>query len=263
MSRLCFEIIPDIFHIEQSMKLEEEYGVKFEYNDFMMPHILDQEQECRNRIEFYKKLDRDCSMDTLHGAFLDVTVHSSDAQIRKVSEKRVYQSMQIAEELGVRGVVFHTGLIPNFRTEFYTRQWLEMNVEFWSKVLKDFPQQEIYMENMFDEEAERSIMLGKALESETRFGLCLDYAHVMAFGRCQDAKSWFCQAVPYVKHMHINDNDLKDDLHLAVGDGQIDWTKLKDLLEEYSAETSVLVEVSDYEGQKKSLEYLRNKNLLK
>lgn len=262
MDKLLFEIIPNLHHIEQSLELAEIYDVGFEYNDFMMPHILDQEQVCRDRILFYKNLGRNRSQDTLHGAFLDIVLHSTDDLIRKVSEKRVYQTMQIAEELGVRGVVFHTGLIGNFHAGYYTERWLDLNVKFWMKTLEDFPHTEVYLENMFDEEADRCIMLAEAMASEPKFGLCLDYAHAMAFGRRQDGDSWFRQAAPYVKHMHINDNDLKDDLHLPVGDGCIDWTQFASLLEECRPKASVLVEVSKYSAQKKSLEYLRAMGLV-
>ena len=52
-------------------------------------------------------------------AFLDVAIHSQDDKIRKVSEERIHQSLTIAQELGIRGVVFHANLIAGFYSEFY------------------------------------------------------------------------------------------------------------------------------------------------
>lgn len=260
---MLFEIIPDIHNIEQSMELSLEYGVAFEYNDFMMPHVLDREEECERRICFYKNLERDRTEDTLHGAFLDIVIHSTDSLIREASETRVYQSMRIAEALGVRGVVFHTGLIAHFHASYYEERWLDKNVRFWTKVLKDFPDQEIYIENMFEENGRLCKALGEAMKEEPRFGLCLDYAHASAFGDPGEIDRWFRQVAPYVRHMHINDNDLQDDLHLAVGDGRIGWKQFEELLSESRIQASVLIEVKGYEAQKKSLEYLRRLGILK
>ena len=56
--------------------------------------------------------------------------------------------------------------------------------------------------------------------------------------------------------LHINDNDGLQDLHLAVGDGKIDWSVLenKDLIER---DPSVLIEVSGKEKLENSLKTLR------
>ena len=109
-----YEIIPDSSNIRRSLDLAEKYGAVFEYNDFMLPGYLDDRAECRRKLIFYKSLGRDCSNDTLHGAFIDISVHSEDSLIRKVSRFRVRQSLEIAQEMGVRGVIFHTGLLASF-----------------------------------------------------------------------------------------------------------------------------------------------------
>lgn len=260
--RIFFEIIPNRKDIERSMELVLDYGVTFEYNDFMMPDVLDHLEECRKRIDFYKGLGRDRSRDTMHGAFLDITVHSTDSMIRRASRKRVYQSMEIADELGLRGVVFHTGLLANYHDETYESQWMEQNVEFWKEVLKDFPSLEIYMENMFEENPVMCRRIGEAMAMEDRFGICLDYAHASAFGRDCETAGWLCELSPHIKHMHINDNDLQRDLHLPVGAGQIDWVQYGQMLEECQVLASVLIETEGYDAQKKSLEYLKKKGIL-
>ena len=139
MKDRILEIIPDRNDIERTLKLAEEYGAVFEYNDFMVPPQTEDADKRRETVAFYRSLGRDLSQDTLHGAFLDITVHSQDPWIRRVSGKRIYQSMETAEELGVRGVVFHTGLLRDYREKSYLENWLETNAAFWEKVLEDFP----------------------------------------------------------------------------------------------------------------------------
>ncbi len=262
MKKGIIGIIPDVCDIKRTMKLAEEYGAVFEYNDFMLPQQLDQTDECRKKVDFYRKLDRDRSEDTLHGAFLDITVHSQDAMIREISRKRIYQSLRIAEDLEIRGVVFHTELIANYHSPSYRERWLEKNTEFWSRALEDFPGLEIYMENMFDEDEKSMAELGRVMESNKRFGICLDYAHAAVFGTDIPLDCWVRELAPYIRHMHINDNDLKDDLHLPVGQGKIDWQQFHDLTERYQINASILLEINGYQAQKESLEYIRENHIL-
>ena len=262
MKDRILEIIPDRNDIERILKLAEEYGAVFEYNDFMVPPQTEDADKRRETVAFYRSLGRDLSQDTLHGAFLDITVHSQDPWIRRVSGKRIYQSMETAEELGVRGVVFHTGLLRDYREESYLENWLETNAAFWEKVLEDFPGREIYLENMFEADGECLARLGRRMASFGRFGICLDYAHAAAFGNAEDLAGWVEQTAPYIRHMHINDNNLKDDLHLPVGRGRIDWQQFRNLVEKYQVNASVLLEVKGFEAQKESLEYIRKNHIL-
>ncbi|MEI3189610.1 MAG: TIM barrel protein [Lachnospiraceae bacterium] len=161
-------------------------------------------------------MGRDCSNDTLHGAFIDISVHSEDSLIRKVSRFRVRQSMEIAQEMGVRGVVFHTGLLASFNDEKYRESWLEANVEFWTDILEEYKNQSVYMENMFDWNSRELVQLTKAMRNSDRFGICFDYAHAAVFGQEDSPEIWFQETAPYIRHMHINDNDLVKDMHLPL-----------------------------------------------
>ena len=251
----AIHLIPDPERLDQSAALAEEYGAFFEYNDFYEPAVLDDPAECARRIRRYEALGRDRSLDTVHGAFLDVTVHSSDPRIRRVSEQRVRQSMDIARSLGVRGIVFHTGTIPNFRSGYYSRGWLERNHAFWTEICGEYPELEVLMENMFDMEYTLLASLSPLMAGSKNFGVCLDYAHARVFGG--DPDQWLMALAPYVRHMHINDNDGLDDQHRAVGDGVIDWQRFDRCVSKAGIRPSVLVETRSLELQRKSLQFMQ------
>ncbi len=249
-------LIPDIQNLERSVKLSKQYGAYFEYNDFFLPQVLDDKEEVEKRIKIYKALDRDRSKDTLHGVFLDITIHSMDDKIRSVSEERIRQVLCIAEELEIRGVVFHANLIPGYYSEIYLQGWLDASVSFWKKMLIEYPSLEIYIENMFEDRVEDIKKLAEAMENEPRFGICLDYAHLMLYGK--DKKDWVKELAPYIRHCHINDNDLYDDRHWEVGKGELDWSLFDKKMKENHIETSVLIEVRDLDIWKNSAEFLKN-----
>lgn len=250
-------MIPEREHLAESLQLSAETGAYFEYNDFFSPRVLDDPAETERIVSLYRAQPRDRSRDLLHGAFLDVTVHSEDAQIRRVSALRVHQSMEIAEALGVRGVVFHTNFIPNFRQNAYQTHWLEENARFWRTVLAEYPHKEILLENMFDETPAMLCALAEAMRAEDRFGVCLDYAHAAVFGGADRLAEWTKTLLPYTRHMHINDNDLQSDLHQAVGAGQIRWADFDRYMRAGDASCSVLVEVRGTEAARASLDFLR------
>lgn len=255
MQQKCkFLIIPKLDELQKSLELVQEYGFGFEYNDFFIPDVMDDEKLTDGIIGSYKshKLPEYC---TMHGAFFDVLVFSSDKKIRKISEERIVTSLDIARKIGARGVVFHTNHNPDLTSEVYAEGWLDSNESFWRRVLPKYPDLEIYMENMFDRTPDMLCGIAKRLSDMPNFGVCFDYAHAAVYG--SDIDGWVEAVSPYVRHIHINDNDLENDLHLAVGDGKIDWGHFKACFEEkLSSAKTVLIETSSIENQRRSAEFL-------
>ena len=64
MKDRILEIIPDRNDIERILKLAEEYGAVFEYNDFMVPPQTEDADKRRETVAFYRSLGRDLSQDT-------------------------------------------------------------------------------------------------------------------------------------------------------------------------------------------------------
>ena len=253
-------LIPDRADLEESIKFIEEQNCACEYNDFFLANILDDQKKQMEIIESYAKVRSDFSKDTMHGACLDVTVHSSDAKIREVSQLRVRQSMDIAKEMGLRGVVFHTNRLYGFRDAVYLKNWKETNKRFFANICEAYPKQQIFMENMFDEAPDVLCGLAEEMTAYGNFGVCLDYAHATISDVA--AEEWMRMLAPYVRHMHVNDNDLKNDLHAAVGDGNIDWKAFEKELKEYQIDASILVEVNGKEKQERSLAFLKKNQIL-
>lgn len=258
MSR--FLIIPMINELEESVELAKEYGFGFEFNDFFIPDVLDDNALTEKLIEKYNAcgLPDHC---TLHGDFFDVLVFSDDREIRRISEMRIRQSLDIARMIGAKGVVFHTNSNPDLTAKLYIDHWISRNEAFWRKILSEYSDMNIYMENMFDDSPRLLAALAERLSDMDNFGVCFDYAHAVIYG--SDIDDWVDTLAPYVKHMHINDNDLKNDLHLAVGDGKIDWQHFKSVFEgKLSGAESVLIETSSIEKQRRSALFLRSLGLL-
>ncbi len=249
-------IIPDKQNIEACMALATQKGLGFEYNDFFLPSVLDSKVVLEATMNTYKSAGKLPDYCTLHGAFLDVVVFSDDPLIRQVSDKRVEQSIEIAIFMGAKSVIFHTNYVANFNLPTYENNWIKKNAEYWSEKLSKHKDINIYIENMFDVEPELLARLGEELKDEPRFGVCFDYAHANVFGDESKIEDWVTCLAPYVKHIHINDNDFLSDLHLPVGQGKLDWNKFREYYRKYFSMSSVLLEVTGYDKIVQSLEYI-------
>ena len=246
-------IIPEFGKREAFADLAEEYHAGFEYNDFFFPGVYEDETEVKRRISGYKALNRDRNKDTLHGAFLDVVVSSDDAFIAEYSKKRLHQSMEIGRELSVKGVVFHSGLVPGVTSQVYLNNWLKRQEEFYRKLCEEYPEITVYLENTQESSPQLLLPLIEQMSDCKNFKVCLDYAHAVISKT--PVQEWVSALKNHIVHMHVNDNDLQADLHLVPGEGKIDWHQYGRLTEGLS-EASVLVELGGLERQRQALEYL-------
>lgn len=249
-----FLIVSKADGLSEYGKIAAEYGVGYEYNDFFDPKVLDDAELQDSIINKYResKVPEYC---TMHGAFFDVIPFSYDSRIRAVSEERMIQSMEIARRIGAKAVVFHTNANPFLMLEKYIEQMVLATSEFVGKLLDEYRDINIYLENMFDSSPDILRKISERLVKYPNYGICFDYAHASISPTPIDV--WVESIGKYVRHIHINDNDLKNDLHLAVGTGKIDWERFRIYYYKYFRECTVLIETDSSANQVKSLKYIR------
>jgi len=256
-------IIPEYDRLDESVALAEKYNAAFEYNDFFLPGVYQNKERVEEIIRTYTELDRDRSKDTLHGAFLDLAPNSMDCVIKEYSETVMEQSMEIAKRLGVSGVIFHSGLVSGVENRPYIENWLACMSELFGRFATDYPNIGIYLENTVERVPDYHIELMEKMHGGGRtlsggkagnVRLCLDYAHAAL--TTTSLEEWVSKFAPYLAHMHVNDNDLRRDMHAVPGEESIDFAEFKALLEKYNVNVPILLELRGIEGQRKALEYM-------
>ncbi len=248
-----YHIIPKLNQLNKYLELSKKYNLGFEYNEFFIPSILDNEEELNKIIDEYKKLNR--SNDTLHGVFFDISLDSQDEKIRKISYERVKKSLDIASTLKCKGVIFHTNYITWMKDQPYQDRWVDLNAKAYLELIEEYKDLEIYVENMFDLEP---YLLRKLMDkiNHPRIGVCLDIAHA-SISKIE-IKEWFRVLKPYIKHLHINDNDKVIDSHIELGKGIIDYKEAYKYIKELDNKTTILIEISDYDKTLNSINYLKD-----
>lgn len=246
-------MIPNLKELDAAAELAAQYSLGFEFNDFFLPAVLDDQQKQQRIKEAYAQISLP-PFRTVHGAFFDVIPFSPDPKIREIADLRIEQSIQAALSVGAKAVVFHTNYNPQLNTPSYLEGWIRDNITYWSSVLQAHPELSIYLENMFETTPDLLEELSEALCQYPNYGVCLDYAHASLSPT--PPAVWAERLGRFVKHIHLNDNDLNSDLHLAWGDGVIDRSEFYRCYQQWLSGASILIEVSSSEKVRRSLAVL-------
>ncbi len=162
---------------------------------------------------------------SFHGPFWDLNPGSVDPAIREVTRSRLDSLFQLAERALPEQVVFHAGFDPRHHRG-HRPEWLENCLATLGPFVRraEMLNCTLVLENVFEDGPELHLELLERIKSP-RLGFCLDLGHQHAFSQTALDK-WLLAAWPYLKEVHLHDNDRSFDAHLPVGAGTIDFDLL-------------------------------------
>ena len=89
--------------------------------------------------------------------------------------------------------------------------------------------------------------------------VCLDVGHVNVYSSVP-LEEWIDSLAEYIVKVHINGNDAQNDLHLAFGEGNIDFQKVYRVLGRNNISALMTLEMPR-EKLPKTIKYIKEKNL--
>ena len=204
-------------------------------------------------IDLKNKLDYDPQL-TIHGPFMDLSPGAVDLKVREVTNQRFSDVLDISEVLKPKVIVFHSGY-DKWKYDSRVDIWLEGSLETWRPVNDRAVDLgiKIAIENIFEDEPGHLALLAKEMGSDN-FGLCFDTGHFNLFSKVP-LREWISIIKPYVLELHIHDNSRTADEHLAIGDGDFDFTTLFKELE--GTDCVHTIEAHTIQDVKKSLERIK------
>jgi sugar phosphate isomerase/epimerase len=191
---------------------------------------------------------------SFHGVFQDVTIHSRDQKISQTSKQRILESLKVADALSAGQAVFHGSLNPLVRDEYYRKNWLDCNVEFWRQALDHFGGT-VLLENVWEPKPElfRSLL---ELVGSPRLKFCLDVGHANVYSQVP-IKEWIATMGTDMTYMHLSDNNGEIDQHMDVGSGKINWQTFTGDLKSHSLTPEVVLETCTLEKTQASIAYMK------
>ena len=207
--------VSDLLPEEELCGLLTETGLGLETIQFSVAENLDHFQDTltRERSRLHSLQDPPL---TIHGPFLDLNPMCYDRLVREATEYRFAQAYEAARALGASAVIFHSGMLPGV---YFLDGWAERIADFWNHFLEKRSGIRICMENVLDPYA---LPLAKAasLVEHPDFSLCLDIGHAYCYSK-DSLEKWVEALRPYIRHVHLHDNDGSRDQHLPLGAGTI------------------------------------------
>jgi sugar phosphate isomerase/epimerase len=162
---------------------------------------------------------------TLHGPFIDLSAGSTDPAIKAVTRSRFEQLLKLVPLFRPGAVVCHAGYDWR-RYGYFREEWIESSLDTWSWLAGNLVEQgsRLMLENVYENDPQDIGVLLEGLKSQD-VGFCLDAGHLFAFGR-GELRPWLEGLGPYIGQLHLHDNHGRDDEHLPLGQGKIDFKLL-------------------------------------
>jgi sugar phosphate isomerase/epimerase len=171
-----------------------------------------------------KKLDYNPSL-SIHAPFMDLSPGAVDSKAREITVERFSQVFEVAEIIRPKAIVFHSGY-EKWKYAQRVDIWLKGCLKTWPSFIEraDDIDTKIAIENIFEDDPENLRLLMKEIGCDN-FGICFDTGHCNLFSRVPLGE-WLAQLKPYIKELHLHDNNRTFDDHLAIGDGTFDFDTL-------------------------------------
>ncbi|MBR1977686.1 sugar phosphate isomerase/epimerase [bacterium] len=236
------------------VKLANELNVGIEISRFGKLSELD--LNYKKTLQEYKNILADFEGPlTLHGFFSNLNVASKDTAIKQISIKRYYQSLEIAQTLGCKNIVFHTCRNNLLKHREFNNLYFKSNVEFFKGFIKEFEQEGITatIENVHEPNPEFIRDLLGAINSPN-LKATLDIGHANLHGEIP-IEDWIKTYGIMLHHMHLHNNFKDEDSHSSMLNGNIDFKPIFNTIETLNIKPLIVFEIFDEKSLRESLKY--------
>ena len=233
------------------VELFNELNIGVEIQDFTEPNLTDEKKQ--EIVGAYKSaLENLKGRRALHGPFLDLKPASPDNLIRMVSYKRYLDTINIATELDIDYLIFHSQINPNLNEPNLVKLNNYQARDFWQSILKETNfKGTILIENIFENEP-KTLLDYIDMVDFPNIKVNLDIGHAkLGKARLED---WIKLLKYKIVYIHIHSNNGKYDQHLAPKETEI--RDLYNLLDKYDIDPVLSLEYEINDFKKEITKYL-------
>jgi sugar phosphate isomerase/epimerase len=232
------------FHIstidENAAGIAREYGLGIEIADFCWAQRMDVGLE--ENLAAAMEKTRGTESLWFHAPFAEISPCAIDPKVRALTKERYKASAALASRLGIKRMVVHGGYIPHV---YFPEHYVSESVRFWKEFLKEAPDDlVIALENVMEPGPEMLVEIAEGV-GDPRLGLCLDIGHANCDISETPPLGWIAPEAKHLKHVHLHNNHGENDLHLPLGEGDIDCERIINEVLRLSPEATFTIENMD------------------
>ncbi|MCR5808875.1 MAG: sugar phosphate isomerase/epimerase [Clostridiales bacterium] len=241
------------FHVstidENAARIAREYGLGIEIADFCWAQRIDVDTE--KNLAAAREKTRGAESLWFHAPFAEIAPCAIDPKVRELTKERYRQSTALASALGIKRIVVHGGYVPHV---YFPSHYVSESVRFWKEFLKEAPGDiVIALENVMEPGPEMLVEIAEGV-GDARLGLCLDIGHANASLSETAPIDWIAPMAKHLKHVHLHNNHGENDLHLPIGEGDIDCERMINEVLRLSPDATFTIENMDSTASVKWLE---------
>jgi sugar phosphate isomerase/epimerase len=235
--------------------IARQHGLGLELQEFSDPTVLD--GDWRSLLDEYEQaLNGFTGLRAMHGAYIDLVSGSPDMRLVTLARERYLHNLDIGRELGVKYIDFHANYLPLVDHPSYLPGWVERQVAFWSPMAEQAEHYGItlLLENMWEP---APAIIRRILDrvQSPYLKACLDVGHAVLYSR-RPIEEWIAQLGEQLTYTHLHNNHGTTDVHLAFGDGVLDFPAVLDQLRALPTPPLFILELPNIESIEASLPYL-------
>lgn len=185
---------------------------------------------------------------SVHLPFMGLSPGDANKPLAARTADILTHAADLAKIYDARHMVGH----PNFWADMHGTKsdrnlpdpaWIERSVKVWRELPKR-ANAPLYLENIMDPSPLALPTLLAAIDMPET-GICFDVGHWHSFSNGsinKDLPRWLKAFAPYLRHLHLHDNDGSNDDHLGLGKGTIPYDILLDCLSRHSLSPTMTFE---------------------
>lgn len=229
-----------------------EYGFGLEIAEFCTAWNIDRRFELTDsRVQ---ESLRGISRSILHAPSNELFPCAIDEKARELASFRYRQAIDLAKRYGSKKVVIHGGYHPWM---YYPVWYVGQSVAFWKQFLmKEKSDVEIVLENVLETQPDLILDILEGVD-DPRLRMCFDVGHINAYSYIP-IMDWLETCAPWIGHIHVNNNDGREDLHQGLQDGSIPMRELLQRIESLCPDVTITLEMTE---TKSSLAWLKEKHI--
>lgn len=157
----------------------------------------------------------------LHGAFVDLHPGAQEPELVALTRKRHHQSLEVAATIGCDMMIVHSDYPLRELPIAKKRDLTTRLVDYFGTLAAEAASYgvTIVIENISDRDPRQLTDLVRAIDAPN-LGLSLDVGHAH-LSASLPLDRWVWEMQPYLRHVHLHDNDGIYDRHWAMGDGNM------------------------------------------
>jgi sugar phosphate isomerase/epimerase len=178
---------------------------------------------------------------SMHLPFQKVNIGSKNSNLRRYSINLIKEAIKYASKVNVKTLTLHMGLI-----EKSNKESLKLNILAIKEILKEVKKynmilciENLCIDNSLTKKGKDLLNIIDIINDDN-LKVTLDIGHIALTSK--DIISEIELLKKYINHIHIHNNDLKNDLHLNLNNGLIDIPSIIKKLKEINYKNTILVE---------------------